>query len=244
MGKREESAQWLSISDMMTWLMLVFLLIAVAFMYQVQLKQKELEMKQEEKKKILVEYNESNISLYNKLKTSFNEKEKKWWMNIGSDLTIKFNKEDISFEPDQYILREKFRSILDDFIPSYLKIINDEKYKNQIKEIKIEWHAGSCLDYEYAECLILSQKRANSVLLHLLNSESFKKLDNKDKEKLKFWFTANWMSNWKNVDSDWKFVYETNNEIDTEKSRRVAFRIITNSEDLIKRIIEKEEIKK
>jgi len=59
-------------------------------------------------------------------------------MNIGSDLTIKFNKKEISFAPDQYILREKFREILNDFIPNYLEIINNSKYKNQIKEIRIE----------------------------------------------------------------------------------------------------------
>jgi len=58
--------------------MLVFLLIAIAFMYQVQLQSQDLFIRQEEKKKILVEYNESNISLYNSLKTSFNKKEKNW----------------------------------------------------------------------------------------------------------------------------------------------------------------------
>jgi len=244
MSNRDESAQWMSITDMMTWLMLVFLLIAIAFMYQVQLQSQDLFIRQEEKKKILVEYNESNISLYNSLKTSFNKKEKNWWMNIGSDLTIKFNKKEISFAPDQYILREKFREILNDFIPNYLEIINNSKYKNQIKEIRIEWHAGSCLDSEYEECLILSQRRANSVLMYLLKSNAFQKLSDDDKEKLKFWFTANWMSNGKNVDLEGSYVYHSEKDIDKEKSRRVAFRIITNSEDLIKRIIKNEEIKK
>jgi Na+/alanine symporter len=71
MGKKDDSALWISMSDMMTGLMLIFLLIAVAFMYQVQLKQKD-------KDKILVEYNESNLQLYKELKSSFSEKEKIW----------------------------------------------------------------------------------------------------------------------------------------------------------------------
>jgi ATP-dependent Zn protease len=71
MGKRDESAQWISMSDMMTGLMLIFLLIAMAFMYEVQQKQKE-------KNKILVEYNESNLQLYKELKNNFNDKEKSW----------------------------------------------------------------------------------------------------------------------------------------------------------------------
>jgi len=52
------------------------------------------------------------------------------------------------------------------------------------------------------------------------------------------------MSNGKNVDLEGSYVYHSEKDIDKEKSRRVAFRIITNSEDLIKRIIKNEEIKK
>lgn len=59
-------------------------------------------------------------------------------MKISKDLAIKFNKENIEFEPDSYRLREDFKNILKDFIPAYLTIINDEKYKNRIKEVRIE----------------------------------------------------------------------------------------------------------
>jgi len=130
MGKKDESALWISMSDMMTGLMLIFLLIAVAFMYQVQLKQKD-------KDKILVEYNESNIQLYNELKKTFEKNQKKWGMEITTDLEIKFNKDDINFETDIYTLPEKLKNILKEFIPEYLKIINKNKYSDKIKEIKI-----------------------------------------------------------------------------------------------------------
>jgi Na+/alanine symporter len=71
MAKKDESAQWISMSDMMTGLMLIFLLIAVAFMYEIQLKQKE-------KDKILIEYNDSKAQIYENLEKSFNNKEKEW----------------------------------------------------------------------------------------------------------------------------------------------------------------------
>jgi outer membrane protein OmpA-like peptidoglycan-associated protein len=61
-------------------------------------------------------------------------------MKISPDLEIKFNKEDINFETDSYILPENFKNILKDFIPKYLKIINNKKYNNKIKEIKILGH--------------------------------------------------------------------------------------------------------
>jgi len=232
MWKKDEPALWISMSDMMTWLMLIFLLIAVAFMYQIQLKQKE-------KDKILVNYNESNLKLYNELKNSFSDKEKKWWMKINTDLEINFNKDDINFETDSYIIHTNFKNILKDFIPKYLSIINNNKYNNKIKEIKILWHTWECLDFEYEECLILSQRRANSVLIYLQKTNAFKSLKQEDKDKLNFWFTANWMWDWKLLDKNWEYIYFTKNEKDDKKSRRVEFKIITNSDSVIKNIINK-----
>ena len=90
MRKKDESAQWISMSDMMSGLMLIFLLIAVAFMYQVQLKQKE-------QNKILFEYNDAKEKMHDELEKSFSEKSKQWWMKLNKDLSIKFN---VDFEPD------------------------------------------------------------------------------------------------------------------------------------------------
>lgn len=232
MWKKDDSAQWISMSDMMSGLMLIFLLIAVSFMYQVQLKQKD-------RDKILIEYNNSNLQLYKELKSSFENKQKKWWMKINPDLKIKFNKKDINFETDSYTIPENFKNILKDFIPKYLKIINNKKYKNKIKEIKIVGHTGKCKDFEYEECLVLSQRRANSVLIYLQNTLAFKNLSKQDKEKLNFWFTANWMWDWRLLDKDWNYVYFTKKEVNNEKSRRVEFKIITNSDSVIENIINK-----
>jgi len=232
MWKKDESVQWISMSDMMTGLMLIFLLIAVAFMYEVQLKQKE-------KDKILVEYNNSKLQLYKELKNNFKNKQKTWWMNINSDLEIKFNKQDINFETDSYVIPENFNKILKDFIPKYLSIINNKKYEDKITEIKILWHTGECKDFEYEECLILSQRRANSVLIYLQNTDTFKKLKKEEKDKLNFWFTANWMWDWRLLDENWNFIYKSKLKADNQKSRRVEFKIITNSDNVIKNIINK-----
>jgi len=61
-------------------------------------------------------------------------------MEINPDLEIKFNKDDINFETNKYDLPENFINILKDFIPKYLKIINNQKYSDKIKEIKILGH--------------------------------------------------------------------------------------------------------
>jgi len=229
MPKKQSQSQWISMSDMMSWLMLIFLLIAISFMYQVEEKQKQ-------QNRILYEYDNSRKTLYKKFNNSFREKAKKWWMTLKKDLTINFN---VDFDPDSYELKPELKEILDKFIPQYIKIINDPIYKDRIKEVRIEWHTWECKDFEYEECLILSQRRANSVLLYLQNSPAFKNLSKEDKEKLDFWFTSNWMWDWKLLDENWNFVYFSKKKPDNKKSRRVEFRIITNSENVISNVINK-----
>jgi hypothetical protein len=50
------------------------------------------------------------------------------------------------------------------------------------------------------------------------------------------------MSNGQNVDSEGEYTYYSWKEIDSLKSRRVAFRVITNSEGIIEKINKKEKI--
>lgn len=220
---------------MMTGLMLVFLLLSVFVMSEIQ-------KKDNDKKQLLVEYTNSKKELYNDIKKAFEEKEEEWQMQIEDDLTIKFTNPDVLFEPNSPQLKENFTNILNDFIPKYLEIINSNKYKNNIKEIRVEWHAWKCTDEEYLVCLNLSQERANNVLITLFKNPSFIDLPKINKTKMKFWLTSNWMSNWKNLDSDWNYVYLSKWELDASVSRRVEFRIVTNSTELIEKILIKEKL--
>jgi len=210
--------------------MLVFLLISVLVISEIQ-------KQQENKNRILLEYNNTQDEILKELKNAFQEKEKEWEMTIDDDLSIKFTNPDVLFEANISTLTQWFKNILDQFIPLYLSIINDEKYKNSIIEVRIEWHAWKCLDSEYMNCLTLSQDRSNTVLSYIFNHPNYIWISEENKKKLKFWFTSNGMSNWKNLDSSWKFIYESWNEIDPKLSRRVEFKIVTNSETLVKELI-------
>jgi hypothetical protein len=89
------------------------------------------------------------------------------------------------------------------------------------------------------QCLtIYSQWRANNIVKYILNHKSYKELSNKDKEKMKFLITSNWFSNWKNIDSDWYYIYNSGNKADFNKSRRVEFSIETNSEELVEILLQ------
>lgn len=232
MGLKKSGSQWISLSDMMTWLMLVFLLISILVIAEIQEKEKE-------QNRVLLEYSNVKIEIYKDLKKAFEEKQQDWDMTIDEDLTIKFSNPDVLFDANSSRIRVWFSEILDEFVPEYLEIINSKKYNEKITEVRIEWHAGKCLENEYWICLNLSQWRANSVMQYIFQGNDFISLQDTEQERLKFIFTSNWMSNWKNLDSSWAYIFYSDNELDAQVSRRVEFRIVTNSEELVDELLNK-----
>ena len=82
----------------------------------------------------------------------------------------------------------------------------------------------------------LSQSRANAVLAYLRESDSFKSLPQSDASRLTFWFSANGLGNGRTLDNAGNFSYESNGTV-SPLSRRVEFRIVTNSDELVEQII-------
>lgn len=227
MSQKGANNEWISMSDMMTGLMVVFLLVAVAFMMQIQ-------KKEQVTKDLVNEHSLTKMEIYSDLNTVFEEKYIEWGMELNSDLTIKFTDPEVLFEYRSAILKRRYREILDEFIPIYFGIINKEKYKDKIKEIRIEGHTASWPNYMYT--VSLSQDRSNSVLKYVLNSSYYKDIDEADQDKLLFWITSNGLGNGRSLDQNGDYTYYTNNKISI-KSRRVEFKIVTTSEDLLEEII-------
>jgi len=227
MAHKHSTSDWISMSDMMTGLMLVFLLVAVLFMLQIQ-------KKEQITKDIVNEYSLTKVEIYNELQDAFSEKFDEWGMVLSKDLTIKFIDPEVLFEYRSAYLKYKYREILDEFIPIYIGVINKGKYKDKIKEVRIEGHTASWPSYIYT--ISLSQDRSNSVLLHILNSAYYNNLEKEDQEKLRFWFTSNGLGNGRSLDEDGEYTYLTDNKVSI-KSRRVEFKIITTSDELLEDII-------
>jgi len=112
---------WISLSDMMTSLMMVFLLISVIYMIKVQ-----------DSVKVPQLYKITTQGL-NK---EFNKDLKKWGAVIDKDLTVRFQQPDILFATGSSKLTPKFKEILDDFFMRYLKIMMSDGFKDNIEEIK------------------------------------------------------------------------------------------------------------
>lgn len=231
MSNKWWGSEWISLSDMMTGLMLVFLLISVLVIAEIQ-------QKEDNKNRILIEYSNAKEEIYRELRKVFEEKQKEWNMTISEDLTIKFNNTDILFEASSATIRPRFAEILDEFIPKYLSIIGNDKYDKKIETVMIEGHAGGRGCTGYLICLPMSQERANSVLRYILYSKYFTELPVDQRRKFAFILSATGFSNGKNLNTNGDYLFLKWGIRDDDASRRVEFRIITNTDELITTLLD------
>ena len=130
-----------------------------------------------------------------------------------------------------------FQGILTEFLPKYLKVVLQNKYKTKIAEIRIEGHTdtkaiGRTLD-PYIDNMELSQGRARNVLAFLRTQQCFSNLQPEQKERLQYWLTSNGLSYGRTVDTNYNISFFSKRAVDNDKSRRVEFRIVTTSEAII-----------
>lgn len=221
-------SEWVSISDLMSVLMMIFLFVAISYMHNVQ--QSQLQVK-----KIAVAYQELQTDLYQELWKEFEKDLPKWKAIIDKDtLTIRFEEPDVLFRAGSSDLAKEFKVILDDFFPRYIKILSSNKYRDNIEEIRIEghtsseWSDGAHGMEAYFKNMGLSQDRTRSVLNYCASLI-------RDKEVLD-WSLKNLSAN--GLSSSKKIVNHNGLE-DKEKSRRVEFRTKTNAEKKVVEIIDR-----
>lgn len=226
---------WISFSDIMTGLMVIFMFIAISYIVEVQKKQKERDI-------IFEEFKATKDQLYSELENEFKDDFKKWQVELDKDLSIKFTNPDVLFESGQTTIRPYFAKILDDFLPRYFNVLLQEKYKDKIAEIRIEGHTDTVAAPKYDKDpyignVILSQLRSAQVLKYFRNMEYYKNLTKKDELRLQFWLTANGLSYGRTLDNEKQLTAISGKSVNNNLSRRVEFRIVTTSENLVERVL-------
>ncbi len=221
----QANREWISISDMMAGLMMVFLFIAVLFMSEVQKEQKAI-------KEIAESYQNIQQQLYRDLNQEFKKDLETWDAEILKDNTIRFKSPEILFDTNSSKLKTLFIAVLNDFFPRYLDILTNNKYKKQIKEIRVEGHTSSIWKnatrgQSYINNMSLSQNRAKSVLVYSYNITN----SVNNKIFLENVFRANGMS--------FSNLIKKNGKENIQASQRVEFRVITKAEEKIYEIINK-----
>jgi outer membrane protein OmpA-like peptidoglycan-associated protein len=224
--KQEGESQWLPISDLMSVLMMVFLLIAVSYMLKITIEKEKIE-------EVAITYNKLQNKLYQDLNQEFKEDFKKWDAEIDkTTLSVRFKSPEILFSEGSPKLNNKFKSILKEFFPRFIDVLNKKDYKNDIEEIRIEGHTSSRWREDtkdgvaYIKNMELSQNRTRNVLDYVLKNE-------RDKVLIK-WIRLNVTANGL---SSSKLIYNDNGIEDSDLSRRVEFRVKTNAEKRIAKIL-------
>ncbi len=222
----EDAEHWISVSDLMSGLMMMFLFVAVAYMYYVQVERDNV-------KEIAVAYKETQVAIYNDLMKEFKEDLNRWNAVIEKNtLQVTFNDPEVLFRAGSPDLSTQFSEMLNQFFPRYVTVLS--QYRSAIEEIRIEGHTSSDwgkLEGEraYFPNMALSQDRTRSVLQYVMSLLH----PGDDREWVRSSFAAVGYS------SSRRIMDKNIQKEDSALSRRVNFRVITNSEVQIRNIIER-----
>jgi outer membrane protein OmpA-like peptidoglycan-associated protein len=221
-----QDEHWIPLSDLMTGLMMIFMLIALSYMIKVESVNARI-------RTIAVRYNQLHVDLYQDLTKEFTPDLKGWGAEIHKDLSISFKEPDILFDTGSDTIKPRFREILTNFFPRYVRILSSPKYRDSIREIRVEGHTSSfwkgavSTDDAYFRNMALSQARTRTTLEYVLTLPQVLH----EKNWLKKLLTANGLSSS-------HLVFDNGGREDFSQSQRVEFRVRTNAEAKIANIIE------
>lgn len=234
---KEDEIHWLSVSDLMAGLMMIFLFISIVLMRNALIERdKTIELadtyqvERDKIKQIAATYQDTKVKIFEALLIEFEDDLIKWNSEINkTDLSFNFKSPDVLFAVGKIGLRPKFKEILSDFFPRYLAVIDE--FKKTIEEVRIEghtssrWNSGSSEDEAYFLNMNLSQGRTRSVLSYLYGLDSV--IPNRA------WIKKNIAA----VGYSSSKIILIDGKEDADHSRRVTFKLITNSEIQILKII-------
>lgn len=206
MKKNNSINSWVYVADLMSILMMVFMFLGILFLYK--LKATKISFQKE-----------LNIALNNEFGKDLDD----WSAIITNDNIIRFK---APFKIGDINLTEKYKNILKDFFPRYIKLLTSDNLKQKINEIRIEGHTSygwafvDDINQIYLKNMKLSQERSYNVLNFVYTLDN--QIINKNHEWLIQRLRSNGLSYSKPVykDIDGTIIDEIN-------SKRVEFIVIS-----------------
>ena len=212
--EEEEGRFWPPFTDLLTTILLCFILIFIVMMVI-----KSLEIK--EMKKTIDQIMGVRSELVKDLRDTFGEN--KQGMEVDEKTGAIIFDTEILFAYDDATLKKNSYTFLDEFVPVYLDVLLQSDYEEYIAEIIIEGHTDKDGDYLYN--LELAQNRAHSVAEYILSEKfPYKHLQQHVEEKL----TVNSKSY-----SD--FRTDEGGNYDASLSRRVEFKFRLKDEEILEK---------
>lgn len=218
------SQVWISVSDMMTGLMMVFLFVAVVFMEQADKEKQSVQ-------KIALTYKDYQDELHNSLMQEFKNDLARWDAGILDDGTVRFYEPDVLFDEGSKNIKPRFQQVLSEFFPRYIGVLASEKYRENIEEVRIEGHTSSTwkesrsLDERYLNNALLSQQRSFAILEFCFHLQRIAQHQS--------WLTTVLRAN----GLAFAVPVVVNGKEDESRSRRVEFKVRTKADEKIREMI-------
>ena len=214
-SNQEETSYWLSFSDLMASVLIIFILL---FVYNLIAYEESMN----ETEKMIQELTSTRMKIITMLQEEFDKED----IDIIIDPktgAIQLN-ESILFDTGKSQLKDAGKEFAEKFIPIYVKILlgNDE-IKSQISQIIIEGHTDDVGGYLYN--LKLSQERSLSVAQFLINPE----FDYKYKNEMEKYLTINGRSYSEPI-------LNNDESINKDASRRVEIKFRLKEEEVLLQI--------
>ena len=214
-------AHWIPLSDLMTGMMMIFMVVAAAFMLRVE----------QTTTMVVKDYAETKRDLQRALQKEFKDNLKQWNAEMLGDMTLRFDDPATQFQTGSAELRPQFRTNLAQFFPRYAKLLSGPRYRDAVKEVRIEghtstfWNRGVDERTAYFRNMALSQERTRSALEFVIGLE-------RDPARAK-WLRAHMTANGLSSSHP---ILRKDGSVDELASQRVEFRIVTNAEDRMDRL--------
>ncbi|OMF06795.1 flagellar motor protein MotB [Paenibacillus amylolyticus] len=215
----EKESFWVSYTDLMSALLVIFALVLMITIYNTQSAYEEKEAAINEKNQMIEEVIGVKSEIIQELIKAFKD----------SDLALEVDPQTgairfsggVFFDSNSSQVSAKGRTYLEQFIPQYINILLSDRFRDEISQIIVEGHTDTAGGYLYN--LKLSQDRALSVVEQVFQPNF---PDFKYKEELKSVITANGRS----------FsipILKKDGKIDANKSRRVEFKFRLKDDQLL-----------
>ena len=222
--KTEDESDWLSVSDLMAGLMVIFLFVAIVFIRDALQENAKIA-------DIATAWQETEQGIYYALVAEFQDDLPRWNAEIEEEtLLVRFNAPQVLFAEGESAMRARFQEILTDFFPRYVAVLSE--FQPAIDEIRIEGHTssewnGASPQQAYYSNMALSQARTREVLSFVLSLPVIAP----DRAWMQSLLTANGLSSS-------RLIRDSSGVEDPNLSRRVEFRVRTKARSEIVRILE------
>ena len=220
----ESGSEWLSVSDLMAGLMMVFLCLAIFMMNAAN--------KEREKVRTLAQsYMENQLAIYQSLHDEFEHDFQRWGAKLDKErLEVTFQSSNAMFATGEVNITEAYQAVFTEFFPRYMNVL--EPYQGAINGVRIEGHTNSSWsqeddDLSYFKNLALSQQRAKSVFEFLFFLGTI--------EPYRDWILANVAAVGYSSSQP---IMNSAGEEDAERSKRVVFRVMSSSDERIRSMLE------